>query len=160
MSRTYRQDRALEDSRIHDRIYEILNQKAALGLGEGEGDDYEYGGYGTKKGARKNPWLLHVKKERAKAKRAGKSITLAQIKRSYPGGKSKRKVSKRKVSTYGQRKRKVVKHRVTKRKVSARMGLKQMKVAELKALLKAAGDRGYSKLRKAQLVNRAIKLGL
>lgn len=57
MSRTYRQDQAIEDSMIHDRIYDILSQKAALGLGD------DYGGWAKGSTVPKAKYIANLMKK-------------------------------------------------------------------------------------------------
>lgn len=173
--------RLINDQAIHDRIYEILSQKAALGLGDSFGHDFGYGEGEGEYGAG-GPPLTYAKYKKYYARHRLGPITEKAMKKAFNDrllgkwvaqsrgtakGRSHkivRKVGKRKVGgPKAKAKRKVGRPKakaLTKKGVSNRMRLKQMKVAELKALLKAAGDRGYSKLKKASLVNRAVKLGL
>ena len=129
----------MENEQLHNRMMSILRQRAANGEGEDYGDGEDYGGWA--KGYKLTPEQRKKQYYAQYKKRNGTSVgVLAAWKKLQ---KSKRKVTKRKV---------------TKRKVGKKNDIDSMKVPQLKAFLKRKKVRGYSKLRKAQLIKLAKKV--
>jgi hypothetical protein len=65
-----------------------LDAMKMLGYGSQVGGTVAVGGYGTRSGARKNPWLSFIKKNK------GKGYSLAQLSKMYKSGSSSKSVGK------------------------------------------------------------------
>lgn len=168
----------MNDQMIHDRIYNILSQKAAMGYGEYDhmdnGDDiYGEGGPPLTYDRYRNYYIRHFgTASAAKIKKAydermkgswlpqtrGASRTNSHV---VPRKRKPRKnvAVKRKVT-----KRKVVKRTVTKKKANNRAPKDQkyasLTVRHLKDLLRDNGYKNYSHLLRSELLARVKRLKL